>query len=116
MAQLKHVLDGYKVLDFTQYLAGPTTTRMMAEMGAEVVKVELAPHGDPSRALPYLRDGRSAYYIQQNRGKKSFCVDMRNPGGLELIKALIPKVDVMIENYAPGVIRKMDWATKRLRR
>lgn len=107
MAQLKHVLDGYKVLDFTQYLAGPTTTRMMAEMGAEVVKVELAPHGDPSRALPYLRDGRSAYYIQQNRGKKSFCVDMRNPGGLELIKALIPKVDVMIENYAPGVIRKM---------
>ena len=107
MAQLKHVLDGYKVLDFTQYLAGPTTTRMMAEMGAEVVKVELAPHGDPSRALPYLRDGRSAYYIQQNRGKKSLCVDLRNPGALELIKALIPKMDVMIENYAPGVIRKM---------
>jgi crotonobetainyl-CoA:carnitine CoA-transferase CaiB-like acyl-CoA transferase len=107
MAQLKHVLDGYKVLDFTQYLAGPTTTRMMAEMGAEVVKVELAPHGDPSRALPYLRDGRSAYYVQQNRGKKSFCVDLRKPGGLELIKTMIPKVDVMIENYAPGVIRKM---------
>ena len=45
IAQLKHVLDGYKVLDFTQYLAGPTATRMMAQMGAEVVKVELAPHG-----------------------------------------------------------------------
>ena len=107
MAPLKHVLDGYKVLDFTQYLAGPTTTRMMAEMGAEVIKVELAPHGDPTRALPFMRDGRSGYYIQQNRGKKSLCVDMRSPRGLDLVKALIPKMDVMIENYAPGVIAKI---------
>ncbi len=107
MTQLKHVLDGYKVLDFTQVLAGPAATRMMAEMGAEVIKVELAPNGDPSRALPFLRDGRSAYYIQQNRGKKSLCIDVKNPAGLEVIKAFIPKVDVMIENYAPGVIARM---------
>ena len=107
MAQLKHVLDGYRVLDFTQYLAGPTATRMMAEMGADVIKVELAPRGDPSRELPYLRDGRSAYYIQQNRGKKSLCVDLKNPAALALLKALIPKMDVMIENYAPGVIASM---------
>ncbi|HKV53366.1 MAG TPA: CoA transferase [Candidatus Binataceae bacterium] len=107
MAELKHVLDGYRVLDFTQVLAGPTATRMMAEMGAEVIKLELAPAGDPSRALPFLRDGRSAYYIQQNRGKKSLCVDLKNPAGLELVKALIPKMDVMIENYAPGVIRRL---------
>ncbi len=115
MAPLKHVLDGYKVLDFTQYLAGPTATRMMAEMGAEVIKVELAPHGDPTRALPYLRDGRSGYYIQQNRGKKSLCVDMRNSRGVELIKGLIPKMDVLIENYSPGVIAKMglDYETVR---
>ncbi len=113
MAQLKHVLDGYKVLDFTQVLAGPTTTRMMAEMGAEIIKVELAPNGDPSRALPFLRDGRSAYYVQQNRGKKSLCVDIKNPVGLEIIKALIPKMDVMIENYAPGVIARtgLDYQT-----
>jgi crotonobetainyl-CoA:carnitine CoA-transferase CaiB-like acyl-CoA transferase len=107
MVQLRHVLDGYKVLDFTQVLAGPTATRMMAEMGAEVIKVELAPAGDPSRALPFLKDGRSAYYIQQNRGKKSLCIDVKNPVGLEIIKALIPKMDVMIENYAPGVIKRM---------
>ncbi|MBV8362385.1 MAG: CoA transferase [Deltaproteobacteria bacterium] len=107
MAEMKHVLDGYKILDFTQVLAGPTATRMMAEMGAEVIKVELAPNGDPSRALPFLRDGRSAYYIQQNRGKKSLCIDVKNPAGLEIIKALIPKVDVLIENYAPGVITRM---------
>jgi crotonobetainyl-CoA:carnitine CoA-transferase CaiB-like acyl-CoA transferase len=107
MTQIKHVLDGYRVLDFTQVLAGPTTTRMMAEMGAEVIKVELVPSGDPSRALPFLRDGRSAYYIQQNRGKKSLCIDVKDPVGLEIIKALIPKMDVMIENYAPGVISRM---------
>src|SRR5438270_6464936 len=107
MTQLKHVLDGYKVLDFTQVLAGPTATRFMAEMGAEVIKVELAPSGDPSRALPFLRDGRSAYYIQQNRGKKSLCVEVKNPAGLKLIKSLIPKMDVMIENYAPGVIGRL---------
>jgi len=107
MAQLKHVLEGYSVLDFTQVLAGPTATRMMAEMGAEVIKVELAPSGDPSRALPFLKDGRSAYYVQQNRGKKSLCIDVKNPAGLEIIKALIPKMDVMIENYAPGVITRM---------
>ena len=54
---LRHVLDGYKVLDFTQVLAGPTVTRLMAEMGAEIIKVELAPAGDFSRGFPYLRAG-----------------------------------------------------------
>ena len=107
MATAKGMLDGYKVLDFTQVLAGPTTTRYMAEMGAEVVKIEIAPNGDISRQVPFLRDGRSGYYVQQNRGKKSLCVDVKNPAGLEIIKAWIPKVDVMIENYAPGVITRM---------
>jgi len=74
--QFKHVLDGHKVLDFTQFLAGPTVGRMMAEMGAEIIKVEMAPNGDYSRLLPFIRDGRSAYYVQQNRGKKSICVDL----------------------------------------
>jgi crotonobetainyl-CoA:carnitine CoA-transferase CaiB-like acyl-CoA transferase len=107
MDQLKHVLDGFKVLDFTQVLAGPTATRMMAEMGAEVIKVELAPAGDASRALPFIRDGRSAYYIQQNRGKKSLCIDLKNQAGVAVIKELIPKMDVLIENFAPGVIKRL---------
>ena len=59
MATPKNILDGIRVLDFSQALAGPTTTRLMAEMGAEVIKVELAPNGEASRALPYLRNGRS---------------------------------------------------------
>jgi crotonobetainyl-CoA:carnitine CoA-transferase CaiB-like acyl-CoA transferase len=103
----KHVLDGYRVLDFTQYLAGPTTTRFLAEMGAEVIKVELAPVGDYGRMIPYVRDGRSAYYVQQNRGKKSLCVDLKTPEGLALVKELIPKVDIAVENFTPGVIARM---------
>ncbi len=56
MAEQKHVLDGYKALDFTQFVAGPTVTRLMAEMGAEVIKVEIAPDGDRSRGLPFHRE------------------------------------------------------------
>jgi crotonobetainyl-CoA:carnitine CoA-transferase CaiB-like acyl-CoA transferase len=103
----KHVLDGYKILDFTQFLAGPTVTRLMAEMGADIIKVERAPKGDLSRMLPFLKDGRSAYYIQQNRGKKSLCIDPKNPAGLEILKELIPKMDVLVENYGPGVIGRI---------
>lgn len=105
--ELKHVLDGFTILDFTQVLAGPTVTRLMAEMGAEILKVELSPTGDFSRALPALRDGRSAYFIQQNRGKKSLCVEAKNPQGLAILKKLIEKVDVVVENFAPGVIGRL---------
>ncbi len=103
----RHVLDGYKVLDFTQVLAGPTVTRLMAEMGAEIIKVELAPEGDFSRGLPFLKDGRSGFFVQQNRGKKSLCVDVKKPAGLAIIKALLPQVDVLVENFAPGVLGRM---------
>jgi len=107
------MLHGIRVLDFTQYLAGPTATRLMAELGAEVIKVEQAQEGDPARALPFLKDGRSVYFIQQNRGKKSFCLDFKKPEGLELLRALVPKVDVVIENYGPGVMerRGLDYAS-----
>ncbi len=100
----RHLLDGYKVLDFTHFVAGPTTTRLMAGMGAEIIKVEMAPHGDHVRAFDYVRDQRSAFFIQQNRGKESLCVDLRKREGVELVKQLVPKVDVVVENFAPGVI------------
>ena len=103
----QHLLDGYKVLDFTHFVAGPTTTRLMAGMGAEIIKVEIAPHGDRSREFDYIRDQRSAFFIQQNRGKKSLCVDLRRQEGVALIKQLVPKVDVVVENFAPGVISEM---------
>ena len=90
------------MLDFTQVLAGPTVTRLMAEMGADIIKVEMAPNGEISRALPFMKDGRSGYFIQQNRGKKSLCVDVRHPKGQEILKDLIKQVDVVVENFSPG--------------
>ncbi|MBV1931012.1 MAG: CoA transferase [Porticoccaceae bacterium] len=109
----KHVLDGVRVLDFTQHLAGPTTTRLMAEMGAEVVKVELAPRGDQVRSVGYVKGGRSAYFLSQNRGKKSLCLDPKTEDGQKILRDLIPQFDVLVENFAPGVIGRMglDWET-----
>ncbi|MBL4865434.1 MAG: CoA transferase [Pseudomonadales bacterium] len=105
--QPENILDGYRVLDFSQVLAGPMATRMMAELGAEVIKIELQPYGDPSRNLPYLRDGRSAYFVQQNRGKKSLCIDTKSEKGRAILKELIPKCDVLVENFAPGAMKRM---------
>jgi len=113
----RHLLDGYKVLDFTHFIAGPTATRLMAGMGAEIIKVELAPRGDQARDVEYIRDKRSAYFIQQNRGKQSLCLNLRKPEAAAIIKDLIPQMDVLVENFAPGVIASMgfDYATvKRL--
>ncbi|MBK8959898.1 MAG: CoA transferase [Proteobacteria bacterium] len=107
MATPNNILDGIRVLDFSQALAGPTTTRLMAEMGAEVIKVELAPNGEASRALPYLRNGRSGYYIQQNRGKKSIAIDRKDPRSVDLVMKVLEKCDVLVENFAPGAISRL---------
>jgi CoA:oxalate CoA-transferase len=101
------MFDGVRVLDFTQVLAGPTATRLMVEMGAEVIKVELTPTGDMGRGLPRFRDGRSGYHVQQNRGKRSVCVDLKDPRGRQLVLDLVPQVDVMIQNFALGVIERL---------
>ena len=106
-SNLKHVLDGYCVLDFSQVVAGPTSTLMLAEMGANVIKVELPPAGDPARLGGVLVDGRSGYFVQHNRGKKDICVDVKHPDGLAIIKGLLPQIDVMVQNYAPGVIQRL---------
>ncbi|MFI5316556.1 MAG: CaiB/BaiF CoA transferase family protein [Myxococcota bacterium] len=100
------MLKGIRVVDFTQYLAGPTVTRLMAEMGADVVKVEQAPGGDPSRLLPLRIGERSIYFIQQNRGKKSLCVDFQKPEAAALLLELAAGADVVVENYGPGVLEK----------
>ena len=103
------ILKGIRVLDFTQYLAGPTVTRLMVEMGAEIIKIERAPAGDPSRLLPAIKDGRSAYFVQQNLGKQSLCIDLNHAASDAVIKDLVAKVDVVVENYGPGVMEKRGW-------
>ncbi len=87
----------------------------MAEMGAEIIKVEFAPQGDASRNLPVIKQGRSAYYVQQNRGKKSICLDLKSERAKKIIAELIGKVDVVIENFSPGVIERLGFAWPRVR-
>lgn len=112
----KLMLSGIRVLDFTQYLAGPTVTRLMAEMGADIIKVEFAPMGDPSRLLPTVKNGRSAYFVQQNRGKKSLCLDLKKPQSLAIVKELVAKVDIVVENFGPGVMKRRGLEYNDLRR
>jgi crotonobetainyl-CoA:carnitine CoA-transferase CaiB-like acyl-CoA transferase len=116
MSAPKHLLDGYKVLDFTQFVAGPTITKIMVEMGAEVIKIELAPAGDLCRNFPFIKDSRSAYYVQQNRGKMSLCLDIKSAAGNAIVRDLIPQVDVVVQNYAPGVIGRMGFGYEEVRR
>jgi CoA:oxalate CoA-transferase len=117
------MLKGYRVLDLTQYVAGPTCTRILAELGAEVVKVELAPYGDRGRLFgdrpldPKLKKtSQSTYNVQHNHSKKSFAVDFKQERGRELIKALVPKVDVVVENFAPGVMQRAGFDYETLKR
>ena len=116
MAQgMDHLLSDLRVLDLTRALAGPSCTRMLVEMGAEVIKVEPAPGGDMVRSISVFRNDRSLYYVQQNRGKKSLCVNLRDPQGLALVTELIPQVDVVVENFKPGVIANMGLGYERLK-
>ncbi|MBF6559625.1 MAG: CoA transferase [Candidatus Binataceae bacterium] len=110
-----HVLSGIRVLDFSRALAGPTCTRMFAEMGAEVIKVESAPAGDMVRRMSKIRNERSLYYIQQNLGKKSLCIDARDPRGMAILTGLVAKVDVVVENFKPGTLAEMGLGYDRLR-
>jgi len=108
------LLDGIRILDFTQYLSGPSATRMLAELGADVIKVEYGPQGDPSRTLPFVSpQGSSSYYTQQNRGKRSLCLDLSLPEACEIARNLALECDVVVENFGPGVLerRGLDWAT-----
>jgi len=102
----QQILHGIRVVDLTQYLSGPTVTRLMAEHGADIVKVEQAPYGDPTRTLGFRTNGRASYFVQQNRGKRSLCLDFDDPDGRVVLDALIARADVVVENYGPGVLER----------
>ena len=105
-------LDGIRVLDFSMFLAGPYCSRLMADMGAEIIKVE-PPGGDFLRNAPPFREGQSAYFGHMNCGKKSIELDLKSDRGREVIRRLIPSVDVVLENFRPGVMGRLglDYAT-----
>jgi crotonobetainyl-CoA:carnitine CoA-transferase CaiB-like acyl-CoA transferase len=100
------ILDGVRVLDFTAMMSGPYTTRMMADMGAEVIKIE-PPEGDHIRSRPPTREGRSTYFAQLNCGKKSLALDLKKPAAVALVKQLVESCDVVVENYRPGVMKRL---------
>jgi CoA:oxalate CoA-transferase len=107
------MLTGYRVLDITQFVAGPTCTRIMAELGAEVIKLELAPSGDRGRASgdkprddKFKASSQSTYFFQHNHSKKSLAIDINHARGRELIRSLVPKIDVLVENFTPGVMAR----------
>ncbi|HCO59950.1 MAG TPA: hypothetical protein DIT58_07120 [Porticoccaceae bacterium] len=106
------ILSGIKVVDFTHIVAGPHCTRLMAEQGAEVIKIEPLT-GDPIRTLPFHKEGRSACFIQHNIGKMSMAMDISTPEAREILYQLIKDADVVVENFAPGVMKrhKLDWET-----
>jgi crotonobetainyl-CoA:carnitine CoA-transferase CaiB-like acyl-CoA transferase len=123
MTNKPQMLEGYRVLDFTQYVAGPTCSRLLAEMGAQVIKVELAPGGDRVRVgglkpldPRYKNSSHSTYYLQHNHSKLSLAIDIRKPGARELLMSMVPKIDVVIENFAPGVIKRMGFDYQELRK
>lgn len=108
-------LSGVRVLDLTQYLSGPSCTMLLAGLGADVIKIEPAPGGDASRLLPHVDGVRSSYYVQQNRGKRSVCVDLGQPEGHELIAALAGECDVLVENFSAGVLDRRGLGAEQLR-
>ncbi len=97
-------LEGVRILDFTRYLAGPFATMLLADYGAEVVKVE-SPKGREFRAPGAERD--SYFFLSSNRGKRSLAVDIRSEPGRDLIRRILPRFDVLVENFRPGVMDRM---------
>ncbi len=102
---MAYPLAGLKVLDFSRVVAGPFATRMLADLGADVVKVE-PPDGDLLRTWGDKTDGLSGYFNQQNAGKRDICVDLKAHGASTLLLDLVKKADLVIENYRPGVMEK----------
>ncbi len=100
-------LEGVRVLDLTRVLAGPFCTMMLADLGAEVVKVEVPGIGDDSRGFGPFKNGKSLYYLTVNRGKKSVALDLKKDEGKDLLLKLARKSDILVENFRPGTMEKL---------
>lgn len=104
---MKQSLEGVRVLDFSRVLAGPYCTMLMADMGAEVIKIERPGAGDDTRGFGPFQNGESAYFALLNRGKKSIELDLKSAKDIEIVRELIKDSDVIVENFRPGVMKKL---------
>ncbi len=100
-------LEGLKILDLTRVLAGPYCTMLLADLGAEVIKVEMPNLGDDSRHFGPYQNGESAYFMSINRNKESITLNLKTDEGIALIKDFVTKVDIIIENFRPGTMEKL---------
>jgi len=107
LKNVKGPLDGVKVLDLTRVLAGPFCTMILADLGAEVIKIERPGVGDDSRHFTPFIKGQSAYFININRGKKSIVINLKHPKGKKLFLELVKKADVVVENFRPGTMERL---------
>jgi len=113
---MKKALENIRVLDFTRVLAGPFCTMMLADLGAEVIKVERPQEGDDARSFGPFVGKESAYFMSINRNKKSICLNLKNKEAIAVVKRMIPKIDVVVENFRPGVMDKLGLGYQELRK
>ena len=108
-------LEGIRVVDLTRILSGPFCSMFLADMGAEVIKIEDPREGDPVRAQGEIVNGYSSYFATFNRNKRSLTLDLRADAGKEILRDLIRRADVIVNNYRPGVMDKMGFGRDQLR-
>jgi len=108
-------LKGIKIIDLSRVLAGPFCTMLLADMGAEVIKVEFPGKGDDSRTFPPFKEGQGTYFINFNRNKKSVVLDLKEPADINTFLEIIRSMDVLVENFRPGTMEKMGLGYERLR-
>ncbi len=108
-------LDGIRILDFTRYQQGPFSTVLLSDMGADVLKVEERANGDLGRSLGLQPDGWCAYFEAHNRNKRSITIDLRQPEGKEIVYRLIKEIDVVVDNFRPGVMERLGFDLETLR-
>src|SRR6266513_3589988 len=109
-------LAGIRVVDLTRALAGPYCTLLLADHGADVIKVEIPGAGDETREwAPPAINGVSAYYLAINRNKRSVTCDLKHPDGKHVLERLIERADVVVENFSPGVLGRLGFPDDRIR-
>ena len=113
---MKKALEDIRVLEVAQYMAGPMCPRELGEMGAEIIKVEMPGVGDMMRSMPPFIDGQSYMFTLLNVNKKSITLDLKKEKGATIFKELVKKADVVLENFAPGVMTRMGVDYKILKR
>jgi crotonobetainyl-CoA:carnitine CoA-transferase CaiB-like acyl-CoA transferase len=114
-ARSRAPLAGVRVIDFTRILAGPFGAMFLGDMGAEVIKVEEPGKGDDTRGWPPFAGGEATYFLSVNRNKKSLTLNMKAPEGQAILRKLIAKADVVLENFRPGTMERLGFGYERLR-